>query len=142
MKSSWDLVGSIVLVMLGVVLSVSIYNRTHQDMKPMPEPAAPKLRLIYVSSAKCLFCDRMKRQTFAHPRVAERLSRDFVFVEASGKDAVGRYAVKAYPTYLIVAPDGKEVRRSSGYRNADEFLAWLDQPARGAPTAEFSPLEP
>lgn len=146
MKSAWDIVGSVVLVLLGVVLTYVIFNRANAPDQvaprpPAPEPIAAKPMLVYVTSAKCLWCDKMKRQTLAAPKVSERVARDFNFVEASGKEAVARYSVKAYPTYVIIAVDGRELRRGSGYRNAEEFLAWIDEPQRRMDMPEFTPLD-
>ena len=33
-----------------------------------------------------------------------------------------KYAVKAFPTFVVLSPDGTEVFRTSGYRPADEFV--------------------
>ena len=121
--------GALVAVMLSVLLGY-VLLRPHgapdgQAPKPKPEPAI-KAQIVYVSSKRCGWCDKMDRDTFGNAKVKERLAREFTLVKTQGKDAIERYGVRAFPTYLVASPDGKEIRRGAGYRAPEEFLAWLD----------------
>jgi len=128
MKDPWQIFGSLVLVVFASFLGYLMFNHKPVEVQPAkPAPfVAPKLQLVYVTSAKCVWCDKMKRNTIANAKVADRLGKEFVYIEANGKDAVGRYNVTAVPTYILLSPEGKEVRRGTGYRTPEEFLAWLD----------------
>lgn len=141
----WQIFGSLVLVVFaGVLTSVVLSHRQQEvpNVKPMPdEKPLAKQQLIFVTSSRCIWCDRMKRNTFANAKVAERIGRDFTYAETSGKDANQRYTVTGFPTYLILDSSGKELRRGTGYRSPDEFIAWLDADSRKSGTAEFTTLE-
>lgn len=105
-----------------VIVVISSHLMKQRDDRPAV-PARPQL--VYVSGPRCPACEKMKG-TLADPRVAEKLAR-FAVVKTGGKAAHERYGVTAIPTYLVLAPDGTELRRGSGYRSPDEFLAWLGE---------------
>lgn len=132
MQKSWadHLAALAIAVMAGVVLYFLFHNRPAPPAAP-PAPPAPaeKRQLVYVGGPSCSWCAKMERTTLRSPAVIERLARDFAFVKTSGKDAAARYGVTVLPTYLIL-DSGREVRRGTGYRNAAEFLAWLDAEQR------------
>jgi thioredoxin-related protein len=134
-NSSWDLLGKLVLTVLAVVLGWAILHRV-QDAPgphgpiPMPRPGE-KNQLVFVSSRTCVPCAKMERETFGDQKVKDRIA-GFHFFKVSGKEAE-RYAPKGFPTYLVLDADGREVRRGSGYRGPDAFLAWLDQRADAGP---------
>ncbi len=46
------------------------------------------------------------------------------------KDLVERYQVKAYPTGLIVLPEGAEVTRFVGYQKVTQMTAFLKERAK------------
>lgn len=147
MKDPWQMLGAIVLVALAVVLGYAIMNKTHTDNPqphhPQPRPLEPhraRHQFVFVSSKSCAWCDKMERTTFAHPKVAETMAERYTYAKVSGKDAAKRYNVTALPTYIILDSEGREVRRGSGYRSPEEFLAWLDQ-QRPNTTGDTSPVE-
>ncbi len=121
---------AILVGLIFLVIHFKDQNKAPAPVKPAP-PVPAKRHFVYVSGARCPACNQMEK-TFAAPKVKERLDKDFVFEKVSGKDANEKYSVKAYPTYLILE-GGKEVRRATGYKGADEFLAWLDARNEDAP---------
>lgn len=144
-KSDTIIGGLAILLLSGLLCYVLMGHKHAPDERPKPAPLDPvpvKKQLIYVRGTNCVFCDKMERQTFTHPKVAERVNNEYTLVKTSGKDAVARYGVQVYPTYLVFDLDGREIRRGTGFRNAEEFLAWLDTDQRRLNgTGEFSPLE-
>jgi thiol:disulfide interchange protein len=99
--------------------------------------------LTFVTSW-CPFCKRMDRGTWKAPRVRERLT-DLVTVRVDAEDSHGRggppgteladrFGVRAFPTQVLLGPDGIVLSRADGYQEPDELVAWLDAglAARGA----------
>ena len=43
-----------------------------------------------------------------------------------GEDLADSYRVLSYPTLILMDADGYEIARSRGYKNAEQFLSWLD----------------
>jgi hypothetical protein len=142
MERSWTdhLAALAIAVVAGVVLYFLFQHRPHADRPaPVPAPApapaprpAPveKRQLVFVGGPSCAWCAKMERTTLRSPAVVERIARDYTFVKTSGRDATARYGVTVLPTYLVVDGERGEVRRGTGYRNAAEFLAWLDAEQR------------
>lgn len=122
-----------VLTVVCVVAFVALfyYLWTHPPdakLKPAPkvEPVEQKRQFIFVSGARCPACDQMERKTLSHAKVSAYLEKHFTVSKTSGRDADKRYGVQQYPTYLILSHDGKEIRRGTGFREPEEFLAWLE----------------
>lgn len=137
--------GAIALVAAALV----IVSLCRHDPAPDPQPPAPpapvkpdepkKPQLVYVGSKNCVFCVKMERNTLADPRVSRHLAERYTFVKTSGRDADKRYSVKSYPTYLVLDPSGRELRRGEGFRSPDEFLAWLGPQAEASVGGKTAP---
>jgi thioredoxin-related protein len=86
--------------------------------------------LMYISTASCSHCRKMKSTTFANPDVAVLVNESVVAVAVDGqrqRKLAQKHLVRAYPTTLVIAPDGREVGRFEGYVAPDDFrrrLAW------------------
>lgn len=115
----------VALALIAAVIAIRL-QRHHEPEQPRHEPHQParKLKLVYVRGTHCPACDKMERQTFANPKVAEALAA-FDVAHVSGKDAEKRYGVNVFPTYILFTPDEREVKRGTGYRSPEEFLTWL-----------------
>lgn len=108
-----------------------------------------KLLLISVHTTWCGPCQAMHRTTFRDARVVARLNETCVCLSLDGDaDArlVRQLPVKAYPTEIIAAADGRIVEVIEGYADAARFLATLDR-ARSAsavapPANKAAPPEP
>jgi thiol:disulfide interchange protein len=75
----------------------------------------------------CGPCQMMTTNVFTAKDVVDA-SRDVVCVKVDGdqrRDLVERYAVKAYPTGLILAADGTEAARFVGYQKVIEMAGFL-----------------
>ena len=65
---------------------------------------------------------------YPNPRVTEFITSHFVTARVHIKEQPAmwhRFGVRWTPTVLVLAPDGKEVRRVEGYLPADELLGQL-----------------
>jgi len=80
----------------------------------------------------CGPCKRMLRETYPAPSVVEELSR-YVFLKVNTDEhpsIARRFGVTAIPDARILAPDGTEVARISGFHPAEEVAETLRK-ARG-----------
>lgn len=87
-------------------------------------------RLLDFSSEFCEPCEEMNRTTWADRRVAAAL-KNYVpvridFLKETHFDE--RYGVQAIPTLIVLNPDGRVLKATIGYMDADEFLKWLSLP--------------
>jgi thiol-disulfide isomerase/thioredoxin len=85
----------------------------------------------------CGYCRKMDRTTWKDPQVVRRAA-DLVAVRVDAEDGLARdgftgrdlareYRVQGFPTLLLLDPDGHEIARTSGYHNAGDLLAWVDE---------------
>lgn len=99
------------------------YTRIRETATAMNRPI-----LLSIGSASCGWCTKLHTTTFRDRHVAATLDRGFV----TGKIDVGRHPdlvralrVKAYPTLVIAAPDGKILHTIEGYQTAEEMARTL-----------------
>lgn len=89
--------------------------------------AEKKLVFIDFYATWCMPCKRMAVEVFPQPAVGEYMNETFVSLkidaEKEGKELAVTYGVQAYPTFVVVDTDRKEVARIVGSKKADEFVA-------------------
>ena len=85
----------------------------------------------------CPPCQAMKREVFADPRSARSIMTLFVPVRVLDRAREqghnppevaalqARYHIEAFPTLIVVTPDGGEPQMQSGYPGHDETVKWL-----------------
>ena len=94
--------------------------------------------ILYDFTAEwCPPCQKMKREVFSDAKSAERINRMFVPVRVldrtreEGRNAPGverlytRFKVEAFPTLVVVGPDGSEPVVISGYEGREETMRRL-----------------
>lgn len=75
----------------------------------------------------CHACIQMNKTTFRDTRVGNMLNLTFVNyavnmdTDPDGKDMVEKYNINAFPTYLLLNPDGTEYNRVVGSRPVEDF---------------------
>lgn len=78
----------------------------------------------------CGPCKRMDEKTFSDVKVGELLNTMIAADWDAEKDpwmaTAKKYKVAAYPTLLVIGPDGKEVDRHLGYVDPAEFIETID----------------
>ena len=90
--------------------------------------SAGKLVFIDFETTWCGPCKSMDEWIWTDAEVAARLKARYVGVKLDGdieKALVERFAVKGYPTMVVVDAAGREVARFVGYRSSAELLAGL-----------------
>jgi TolA-binding protein len=78
----------------------------------------------------CGPCKRMDEKTFSDAKVQKLLnsmiSADWDAEKDPSMAIAKQYKVAAYPTLLVIGPDGKEVDRHLGYLDPAEFIQTID----------------
>jgi thiol-disulfide isomerase/thioredoxin len=96
--------------------------------------AENKVVLIDFYTTWCEPCKRLDKETWTDASVGQLLGEKAVALkldaEKEGKDLARRYKIDAYPTTLILKPDGTEMDRLVGFREPavfkPEFVAALE----------------
>ena len=133
-------------------VSKSVPKGWTEDFEAAKQQAAKEGKLIlmdFSGSDWCGWCRKMDAEVFTKDRFVREASKKFVLVSVdSPRDksilsALARkqnsalaekYEVRGYPTVVIVDPDGKEVKRHSGYRagGPNGYLKYLRELTRRA----------
>ena len=74
--------------------------------------------LLFISSENCLYCDKMKEETYGDVKVAADINESFVAASIMGKDwqvLVKKLSVKHYPATVIISPHNKVLDRIEGF---------------------------
>ena len=77
----------------------------------------------------CGPCKTMDDWIWTDAEVAASLNASYVGVKLDGdleKALVSRFKVAGYPTFIVLDPAGKEVRRFSGYMSSKQTLGFLN----------------
>ncbi len=94
--------------------------------------AEGKLIFVDCMTSWCGPCRGMARNVFPLPRVGEYMNAHFVSLKIDMETGEGptlsrRYEIKAYPTMLVLRPDGSEVTRLVGYKSAEALLEQISK---------------
>ena len=74
--------------------------------------------LLFVSSDHCYYCKKMLAETMTHPELAPAFARLFETTAVDGgrdRELVDQLGVRAYPTTVVISPEGKLLAKLEGY---------------------------
>lgn len=83
----------------------------------------------------CGPCKQMERTVFPTDSVHDLLAGQFVLAKINGDDPVmgdslkKQFGIRAYPTYIVLSPAGKERKRRVGFVNTTNLITWLTDSA-------------
>lgn len=87
--------------------------------------------LAYLTSDHCGYCKKMEKETWSQPAIGRLVARGFVPLKLHAKDhpeEVAALKVKAFPTTVLISPQGKAFAGKPGFMEPLE-LAQLLKPA-------------
>lgn len=110
-----------------------------QAFEQAVERAAAENKLVFVDffTTWCLPCKEMDATTFQDPKVADWLAEHTVALKVDAEanetnEALAeRFAVRSFPNYVFIAPDGKLMDRIAGKRSPEQFIDAGESVLRG-----------
>jgi thioredoxin-related protein len=121
---------SSVLLLLSAVVSSAAEARWLRDV-PQAWTAAQQAQrplVIYISKKGCKYCERMTRETLAHPTIQQKLVSGYVlsaFDSQMHRDWAQHFKVQSFPTTLVFSPTGQVLASKIGYVAPQEFYQLL-----------------
>ncbi|MGF1534070.1 MAG: thioredoxin family protein [Bernardetiaceae bacterium] len=136
------------LILLGFAftpLTHSPKEITWLDMETAIKKAKKTKQPIFVDvyTSWCGWCKKMDKATFADPAVAQYVAKNYLAVKLNaesqetikfGKEnltaralAKERFAVKGYPTIVLLSPDLQKIQAKGGFKDADAFVKMLQK---------------
>lgn len=89
----------------------------------------------------CGPCKRMDQDTYTDARVGAFLNANipvkYDAEKGMGETLAAKYHIAAYPTMVLIGPDGQEIDRHIGYLDAGDFLKVIQGYARGEGTVAW-----
>jgi thioredoxin-related protein len=108
--------------------------------------ATGRLLLLDFGTEACMWCRKLDVTTFRDRSVVETINANFVPVKVDGdreERLTQALGVQAFPTLVLVSPEGKIVARQEGYADAFKMMAMLRQaPAREVREAPKAAAQP
>ena len=96
-----------------------------EKAKDVAKEGGKRFVLVDFYTTWCGPCKRLDQTTWKDPGVKDWLAKEAVClkIDAEKEEALaGKYRIDAYPTILMLRPDGTEIDRLVGYRDAKTFL--------------------
>lgn len=88
--------------------------------------------LVDVYAEWCGPCKRMEKDVFPDDSVQLILKSRYLLAKINGDDPVlgdtlrKQFRIKAYPTYIVLTPTGRERKRHVGFYARSPFIEWLN----------------
>jgi len=98
--------------------------------------------LVYFTATWCGPCKMMAATTLQDAGVKQRLTSVMpVLIDIDEEPTLSqRYEIQAVPTFVLLNPQEEEIHRRSGYMEATQFGAWLEQSEVVAQKARMAKL--
>ena len=100
----------------------------HVSFEEALAAAKKENKLVFVDffTTWCGPCKMMSNKVFPQKEVGDFMNAKFIPLkldaEKEGAALAKQYGVKAYPTYVVMDGDGKEVAKFSGYMDGPKFI--------------------
>jgi protein disulfide-isomerase len=96
--------------------------------------------LDFTGSDWCPYCIKMDKEVFAKPAFSTFADQKLILVKldfprrtnqsaaekSQNQELAKKYGIEGFPTYVLLDPSGKEVRRQVGYMDGgpEAFISW------------------
>lgn len=120
-------------LVLGKVSSASADLPWRSDLSPkefQEASSSNKLILLNLEAIWCHWCHVMAEETYANPKVASILTKNYVLVKIdqdSRPDLSNRYQDHGWPATIILNGKGEDLRKFSGFVEPGEFATALEE---------------
>ncbi len=119
------------LVVISFAMAQTDFRHITYDEAIVAAKAENKMIFMDFYTVWCGPCAMMAKQVFPQKEVGDYLNARFVCIkldaEKEGTDLAQRYNVKAFPTFIVIDAEGKELMRKVGSASAQGFLAEMEQ---------------
>ena len=139
MRLTHFVIGMVALCALATTSSAAV-KWTDESYEQMMARAKQENKYVFIDffATWCGPCKRMDEVTFTDAKVQELLNSmiaaDWDAEKEPWNAVAKRYKVSAYPTLLVIGPDGKEVDRHLGFLEPAAFIETIDGYRRGVGT--------
>lgn len=84
---------------------------------------------LFIGSAYCRYCEKLKSGLFSKKEVLDKLKKDYVLLYMSRDidDIPSRFEVKPVPRHYFLSSDGKIIYTTIGSRTEEGFYELLDE---------------
>ena len=123
----------IVLISFGFVHAEPLTKVSSYEAAKIQAIKENKQLMVLITTENCKYCKKMKRTTFAIPKVIERIENSYIFVEVTRfKDSYPRSLnAIGVPTTYFLYNDGTPIMRGVlGYWNSIDFMSFMDDADR------------
>lgn len=143
MRLTHIVIGAFAVVALATSASASVKSTvkwTDETYEQMLARAKQENKYIFIDfyAVWCGPCKRMDEVTFVDAHATELLNSMIPAHWDAEKEpwmaVAKKYKVSAYPTFLVIGPDGKEVDRHLGYLDPAPFIETIDGYRKGVGT--------
>ncbi|MBL9092554.1 MAG: thioredoxin family protein, partial [Planctomycetaceae bacterium] len=105
-----------------------------------------RLVLVHFWGTWCPPCMEMEKTVFSKPGLGTALHPYYVPVKIQVEDdlnqnLVKQFQVEAFPSDIVMTPEGRIVARSKGFKPADQYVGMLNQMAQQA-RGQMNPTAP
>lgn len=116
-----------------------LFRHTSIDSAWKAAQKSGKPVLLFVTSKRCHYCDKMKAETWAHPQIAQAVAAQFepvAVLKEKDPQIVKQLGIRAYPTTLVVSPKGELAGHLRGFANPEKFHMALLAPKNRVSAAQ------
>lgn len=137
-------------IVLTTVVILALAPASHADVKWADQPfdnvlktAEQENKHIFIDfyTVWCSPCKQLEQVTYKDDKVVDFLNSTvavkFDAEKDGGKELADKFRVNAYPTLIILDPNGKEVDRHLGYLDPEEFVKTLQGYIDGIGTVQY-----
>jgi thioredoxin-related protein len=130
----------LVLSPLASVFGEPVWQTDYTAAKSAATQQNKYILLDFTGSDWCPYCIKMDKEVFAKPAFSSFADQKLVLVKldfprranqspaekSQNQELAKKYGIEGFPTYVLLDPSGKEVRRQVGYMEGgpDAFISW------------------